>query len=105
MVQLPADFLFALEAFGEDLIAFDLRVRKLDDDLAARLDIGGAVYRGYVTAGDDAINAVVIELVAGINLKSSFAGLPHPYFTSEAILPACKASWLVVRGVITRKLD
>ena len=73
MIQPIADFLFALETIEEDLVAFYLGVRNLDRYLSARPEIGGAVNRGNITAGNNAVDAIVVELVAEINRESSFA--------------------------------
>ena len=73
--QLFADFPFSLEPLEKKLVALHIRMRHFDRNLPARSFIGSAIYRGYITASDDAINAVMTELVARIDLKTSSAAL------------------------------
>jgi hypothetical protein len=71
MIEVSAYFLLALKTFEENLVTLHLGVWKLDGYLPACPDVGGTINRGHVAAGNDGVNAVVIELVAGINLESS----------------------------------
>ena len=67
MIEGLADFLFAVEAVEEDRIAFHFRVGNFDGDGAAVAEVGGAENGGHAAAGDDAVDAVVIELFAGVD--------------------------------------
>ena len=66
VVQLLADFGLALEAIVKHGIGFHLRMRNLDRDLAAVAHIGGAKNGRHAAAGDKSFNAVVVELIAGM---------------------------------------
>jgi hypothetical protein len=50
-------------------------MRNLDRYLSARSEIGSAINSGDITAGNNAVDAIVIELVAEINGESSSAPL------------------------------
>ncbi len=100
-----ADFLLALKAFGEDLVAFDLGMWKLDRHDLSGSKVGRAVNRRHVAARNHAFNLVVIELVAGLNGFSSSAGRLHPYFSSEAVSLTLTATKFVPPGVIVLKLE
>jgi hypothetical protein len=81
-----ADFLLALESLGKNLITLDLGVWNLDGYHLASLHIDGTKNRGHIAPRNDAFHAVVIELVAGINVKSSPAGQP-PLFRAGCDIP------------------
>ncbi len=105
MIEMPADLPLALKTFGDDLVILQLGEWKLDSYFFSRSYVGRTKYGGHIAAGNDAVNAVVIELVSGLNSDSSFAGWSHCYFQSDAVSFALKASRLVAPGVITLKLD
>jgi len=105
MIEMSAYILLALKTLEENLITFHLGVWKLDGYLPACPGVGGTVNRGHVAAGNDAVNAVVIELVAGINMESSFAGWPYSYFRLDAASLAFKKCRVATGGVATMKLD
>ena len=67
MIERLADLLFALEAIEEDGIAFHFGVGDFDGDGAAGAKVGGAKDGGHAAAGDDAVDAVMIELIAGVD--------------------------------------
>ena len=66
MIELLPDFAFALKAIVEHRIGLHFRMWDFDRDLAAIAQIGGAKDRGHAAAGDQAFNAVMVELVAGM---------------------------------------
>jgi hypothetical protein len=57
---------FALETGVQSGIAFDLRVGDFDGDLPAITHIRAAKNRRHAAAGNKAFNAVMIELIAGM---------------------------------------
>ena len=66
MVEFLADFLFALEAVEENRVGFHFRVRDFDGDGLPVAHVGGRENGGHAAAGDKAVDAVVIELIAGV---------------------------------------
>ena len=70
MIQGLADLFLALKAIKQDRIALHLGMRNLDGDLPAVAQIGAAKDGGHAAAGDKALNAVVIELIAGMERGS-----------------------------------
>ena len=69
MIQRFANFLLTFKTFEEFLVAFHIRMRNLQCDGSAGSRIGSTVNRRHVTASDDAINAVVIELIADVDVR------------------------------------
>ncbi len=70
MVHHLADFFFAAKAVEESGIAFNFGMRNLDGDGAAGIEIGGAEDRRHAAAGSQSFDAVVIELIAGVERSS-----------------------------------
>jgi hypothetical protein len=70
MIEVAADFAGALEALDEGQVSVHLRVRDLKSDSLAGTHVGGAVHGIDIAAGNDAVDAVVIELFARINRRS-----------------------------------
>ena len=80
MIELGADLLLALEALEENRIALHLGMRNLDGDLAAGAKVGGAEDGGHAAAGHQGFDAVVIELVPGMegcHLAARCTGFGH----------------------------
>ncbi len=70
VIEMAADFGGALEALGEDEIGIHVRVRNLQRDGFVVAQIGGAIHGIDIARRDDAIDAVVIQLFAGLNLRA-----------------------------------
>jgi hypothetical protein len=66
MIELFADVLFAVEAIEQNRVGFHFRVREFDCNRAAVTFVGAAVNRGHAAAGDQALDAVMIEKIAGM---------------------------------------
>ena len=66
MIEFFADFFFALEPVEEDRVGFHFLVRNLDGDGPFVAQIGAAENGCHAASGDQAVDAVVIELVAGM---------------------------------------
>ena len=66
VIELLADFLFAMETVEEYRVGFHFRMRNLDGDGSAVAQVRAAKNRRHAAAGDQAFDAVVIELVAGM---------------------------------------
>ncbi len=66
VIELLADFALAMKTVEKHRVGFHLRMRDLDGDLASVAQIGGSKDGGHAAAGDQAFNAVMIELVAGM---------------------------------------
>ena len=69
-------------------------MRNLDRYLSALSEIGSAINRGNITAGNNAVDAIVIKLVAKINGEPSFALLQR----SRTGTPRCRSSTQVQRS-------
>ena len=94
MVELGADFLFALEALVENRVALHLGMRNLDGNLAAGEKVGGAEDGGHAAAGHQGVDAVVIELVPGMEGCHWAAPVSGEGGSESGLSGACKA----VRG-------
>ena len=70
MIQKQADLLFALKTLKVNRITFRPRMRDLNGYLAVRTQIRSSENSDQVTLTGNVLNAVVIELVAGINWSS-----------------------------------
>ena len=66
MIHQLADLFLAAETIEQSGIALDFGMRNFDGNGAAVVEIGGAEDGGHAAAGSQAIDAVVIELVAGV---------------------------------------
>ena len=66
MVHQLADFFLAAETIEESRVALHFGMGDLDGNRPAVVEIGGAEDGGHAAAGSEAIDAVVIELVAGV---------------------------------------
>ena len=66
MVELLTDLQLALKTVVENRIAFHLGMRDLDGDLLSGAQVGAAKNGGHAAAGGHAVDAVVIELIAGM---------------------------------------
>ena len=66
VIQLFADLGFARETVEKNGVGFHLRMRNLDGDLAAIAHVGGPEDGGHPAARDESLNAVMIELIAGM---------------------------------------
>jgi hypothetical protein len=66
MVQLLAYFVFAFKAVVQSRIAFHLGMKKLDRHHHSRADVGGPKNGSHTAAGNEIVNAVMIELAAGM---------------------------------------
>src|SRR6266849_774210 len=66
VIEFFADFRLALEALEEYRVRFHLRMRNFDCDLTAGAHIRGTKNGGHPAAGNDRLNTVVVELVAGM---------------------------------------
>jgi hypothetical protein len=65
MVEFAADIGFAMEAVEEKGIALEFRVRNLEGDDAPVAQIRGPKNSGHAASGNQAVDAVVVELIAG----------------------------------------
>jgi hypothetical protein len=59
-----SSFFFTLEAFKQDRICFDLRVRDFDGDNIVRQQVGGFERRRAAIMGDHIVKPEVIQLIA-----------------------------------------
>ncbi len=71
MLHAGADVFFALEAVVHDRVALHLRMRDLDGNGGAGVEIGGLEDGGHAAGRDDALDAEVVELVAGMDVEVS----------------------------------
>src|SRR5579862_4529534 len=65
MIEGLADIFLAVKTVEEDRVAFHFRMGNLDGDCPAGAKVGAAKDRGHAAAGDNAIDAVMIELFSG----------------------------------------
>src|SRR5207245_4606831 len=61
-----ADFLLTMKALEEDRVALHLGMRDLDGNRAAGAQVDAAKDRGHTAARRNAFDAVMIELIAGM---------------------------------------
>ncbi len=66
MIELLADFFFALEPVEKDRVSFHFWMRDLDGDGPAVAQVRPAKNGRHAASGDQAIDAVMIELIAGM---------------------------------------
>ena len=66
MIELFTDVLFALEAIEKQRVGFHFGMRNLESHLPARLQVSGLVNGGHAAAGDETFDAVMVELIAGM---------------------------------------
>ncbi len=66
MIELFADIFFPFEPVEEDRVGFHFRMRNLDRDRPAVAHVRAAENRCHAASGDQAIDAVMIELIAGM---------------------------------------
>ena len=78
MMQAGADVCLALEALVEGGVALDLGVGDLYGDLRAGARVGGAEDGGHAAGGHQLFEAVVVELVAGVNGEVGSEHLEQP---------------------------
>jgi len=65
MIEFAADFGLAMEAVEEKWVALQFRMGNLEGYDASVAQVGGAEDGGHAAARDEAIDAVMIELLAG----------------------------------------
>ncbi len=78
VVEAGADVGFALEALVGGGVALDAGVGHLDGDLCAGDEVGGAEDGGHAAGGDEAVEPVVVELVAGLDGGGRSGHLEQP---------------------------
>jgi hypothetical protein len=66
VIELLADFFFALEPIEQNRVGIHFRMRNFDRDGAAIANIRAAKNGGHAASGDQAIDAVMIEQIAGL---------------------------------------
>ena len=66
VIELFADGFFALEAVEKQRIGFDFGMRNFEGYHAARIHVRGAINGGHSAAGDKIFDAVMVELIAGM---------------------------------------
>ena len=75
MIEFAADFGLAMEAIEEKRIALQFGMGNLEGHHASVAQVGGAEDGGHAAARDQAVDAVMIELVAGTQ-GGDHRGLP-----------------------------
>jgi hypothetical protein len=84
MIEFLADFFFPLEAVEKNRVRFHFFVGNFDRDFAVIAQIDAAKNGSHAASGGYAVDAVVIEFIAGLE---STHGEKRP-----AILPDCGAN-------------
>jgi hypothetical protein len=70
MIKGFSDVPFAIEPVEEDRVAFHFGVGNFDGDGLSGAGIGGAKNGRHPTAGNDTVDAVMVELFAGMDWDS-----------------------------------
>jgi hypothetical protein len=111
MIQCSFDFLLAVETIGNGWVDFYLWVQHLNCNRMIRAEVSTAKDSGHIAAGNNAINAVMIEMVAGIHSKprslhavAAVALLIDQRSTSSALGPAPRIG-VVFRLVQNKRID
>jgi hypothetical protein len=64
MVHQLADFFLAAKSIEQGGVALDFRMRDLDGNSPAAVEIGGSEDGGHAAAGNEGFDPIVIQLVA-----------------------------------------